>query len=97
MNVGIKSKTDIITNSSTEVYEIVVNGSPKRIEGILQGILDTLDWVGHDIATMTVKENIITLTGCEDNSIPLPLIDLLEKGKFKEWFDEISEIKSRRI
>ena len=97
MKIGIKSRTDIITNSSTEVYEIIINGSPKRVEEVLQGILDTLDWVGHDTARVTTEENVITLTGIEDNSIPFPLINLLEKGKFKEWFDEISEIKSRRI
>lgn len=97
MKTGIKSRTDIITNSSTEVYEIQTNGSTKRVEEVLQGILDTLEWIGHDTATIRTSGNVITLTGIEDNSIPQPLIDLLEKGKFKGWFDEITDIKNHRI
>ncbi len=93
----IKSRTDVITNSSTETFVIKTKGSPERVEGILRGILDTLDWVGHDTATLQVEGNSIMMTGIEDNSIPTPLINLLEGEEIRKWFNEITDIKSYRI
>lgn len=103
--LNIQSISDIITNSSSEVFICSINDNPDTLVQEIQELLDTLsENLGYDerIAYVNVvnesgsdkwydyswNKGDILIESTSDNSIPYPIMELLEDLKYTPKFED---------
>jgi len=84
MKIKIQSYSDIITNSSSELFKVHTSHSAKFIEGILEDMLkiynklDNTSFELKDVLGISESRGDIVIYSVRDNSIPWMIREFIE-------------------